>query len=48
MPKIFYETGTVGKEPVSFLVGKDPIVVAEEVWVMARLYLILKVTIQPP
>lgn len=38
VPKIFYETGAVGKEPVSVLVGQDPIVVAEEVCEIARLY----------
>ena len=38
VPKIFYETGAVGKEPVSVLVGKEPIQVAEEVCEIARLY----------
>jgi predicted fused transcriptional regulator/phosphomethylpyrimidine kinase len=38
VPRIFYETGAVGKEPVSVLVGKDPIEVAEEVGKIARLY----------
>jgi len=38
VPKIFYETGAVGKEPVSVLVGRDPIVVAEEICEIARLY----------
>jgi len=37
-PKIFYETGAVGKEPVSVLVGNDPIEVAEQVCQIARLY----------
>jgi predicted fused transcriptional regulator/phosphomethylpyrimidine kinase len=37
-PKIFYETGAVGKEPVSVLVGKDPIEVAEQVCQLARLH----------
>jgi predicted fused transcriptional regulator/phosphomethylpyrimidine kinase len=37
VPKIFYETGAVGKEPVSVLVGKEPIQVAEEVCQIARL-----------
>lgn len=37
-PKIFYETGAVGKEPVSVLVGKDPIEVAEQICEIARLY----------
>ncbi|MDH7508915.1 MAG: thiamine-phosphate synthase family protein [Methanomassiliicoccales archaeon] len=30
VPKVFYETGAVGKEPVSVLVGKDPVEVARE------------------
>ncbi len=38
VPKIFYETGAVGKEPVSVLVGRDPIIVAEEICEIARLY----------
>ncbi len=38
VPKIFYETGAIGKEPVSVLVGKDPIEVAEQVCEIARLY----------
>lgn len=38
VPKVFYETGAVGKEPVSVLIGKDPIVVAEQVCEIARLY----------
>jgi hydroxymethylpyrimidine/phosphomethylpyrimidine kinase len=37
-PKLFYETGDVGKEPVSVLVGGDPIQVAEEVCELAREY----------
>jgi hydroxymethylpyrimidine/phosphomethylpyrimidine kinase len=37
VPKIFYETGAVGKEPVSVLVGEDPIEVAEEACKIARL-----------
>jgi hydroxymethylpyrimidine/phosphomethylpyrimidine kinase len=37
-PKIFYETGAVGKEPVTVLVGKDPIEVAEQACEIARLY----------
>ena len=37
-PKIFYETGAVGKEPVSVLVGKDPIEVSEQICEIARLY----------
>ena len=32
------ETGAVGKGPVSVLVGKEPIQVAEEVCEIARLY----------
>lgn len=38
VPKIFYETGAVGKEPVSVLVGKDPIEVVEQVCEIARSY----------
>jgi len=38
VPKIFYETGAVGKEPVSVLIGKDPIEVAEQICEIARLY----------
>lgn len=37
-PKIFYETGAVGKEPVSVLVGRDPIEVADQICEIARLY----------
>lgn len=38
MPRVFYETGAVGKEPVSILVGKDPIEVAEKMCELARSY----------
>jgi predicted fused transcriptional regulator/phosphomethylpyrimidine kinase len=38
VPKIFYETGAVGKEAVSVLVGHDPIEVAEEICEIARCY----------
>jgi predicted fused transcriptional regulator/phosphomethylpyrimidine kinase len=38
VPKIFYETGAVGKEPVSVLVGHDPIEVAEEICEIAKRY----------
>ena len=38
VPKITYETGAVGKEPVSVLLGRDPIEVAVEVCKIARLY----------
>ena len=38
VPKIFYETGAIGKEPVSVLVGKDPIEVVEQVCEIARSY----------
>ena len=37
-PKIFYETGALGKEPVSVLVGGDPIEVVEQVCEIARRY----------
>jgi predicted fused transcriptional regulator/phosphomethylpyrimidine kinase len=38
VPKIFYETGAVGKEPVSVLVGPDPIAVARDMCEIARRY----------
>lgn len=38
MPRIFYETGAVGKEPVSILVGKDPLEIAEQMCELARSY----------
>lgn len=38
MPRIFYETSAVGKEPVSILVGKDPLEVAEQICELARTY----------
>ncbi len=38
MPRVFYETGAVGKEPVSILVGKDPLEVAEKMCELARSY----------
>ncbi|MGZ4849214.1 MAG: thiamine-phosphate synthase family protein [Halobacteriota archaeon] len=38
VPKVFYETGAIGKEAVSVLVGKDPIEVAEELCEIARRY----------
>ncbi len=38
VPKVFYETGAVGKEPVSVLVGKDPIEVTDEICEIARRY----------
>ena len=37
-PKIFYETGAVGKEPVSVLVGRDPLEVAGQICTLARDY----------
>jgi hydroxymethylpyrimidine/phosphomethylpyrimidine kinase len=37
-PKIFYETGAVGKEPVSVLVGREPVEVADQVCAIAREY----------
>ena len=36
VPLIFYETGAVGKEPVSVLVGRDPVEVAGEACRIAR------------
>jgi len=38
VPKVFYETGAVGKEPVSVLVGRDPVEVAGEACGIARKY----------
>jgi hydroxymethylpyrimidine/phosphomethylpyrimidine kinase len=37
-PKIFYETGAVGKEPVSVLVGRNPQEVAEQICTLAQEY----------
>ncbi len=36
VPKVFYETGAVGKEPVTVLVGSNPIEVAEQACEIAR------------
>ena len=38
VPKVFYETGTTGKEPVSILAGRDPLEVAEQICELARSY----------
>jgi hydroxymethylpyrimidine/phosphomethylpyrimidine kinase len=38
VPKIFYETGAIGKEPVSVLVGRDPVEVAGQACEIARKY----------
>ena len=38
MPRVFYETGALGKEPVSILTGKDPLEVAEQICKLARSY----------
>ena len=38
VPKLFYETGAIGKEPVGVLVGPDPLTVVEEATEMARRY----------
>jgi thiamine-phosphate diphosphorylase len=38
VPKVFYETGAVGKEPVSVLVGEDPIDIAQQICEIARSY----------
>ncbi|MEA1912494.1 MAG: thiamine-phosphate synthase family protein [candidate division WOR-3 bacterium] len=38
VPKLFYEKGAIGKEPVSVLIGKSPIEVVEQVCEIARLY----------
>jgi|Deesub1362A_J573_1020465.scaffolds.fasta_scaffold00104_34 hydrogenase maturation factor/predicted fused transcriptional regulator/phosphomethylpyrimidine kinase len=45
VPKVFYETGAVGKEDVAVIVGRDPIEVAKEVCEIARLY---SHSFQPP
>ncbi|MEN6444396.1 MAG: thiamine-phosphate synthase family protein [Methanoregula sp.] len=37
-PKIFYETGAIGKEPVSVIVGKDPLEIANQICALARDY----------
>lgn len=37
-PKIFYETGAVGKEPVSVLVGRDPLEIVGQICTIAKLY----------
>ncbi|HUK92975.1 MAG TPA: thiamine-phosphate synthase family protein [Methanomicrobiales archaeon] len=37
-PKVFYETGAIGKEPVSVLVGRDPLEVVGQVCEIARSY----------
>ncbi len=36
VPKVFCETGAVGKEPVSIFVGRDPLEVAEQICELAR------------
>jgi len=38
VPKIFYENGAVGKEPVSVIVGPEPIGIAREIAEIAREY----------
>jgi len=38
LPKIAYESGAVGKEPVSALLGEDPVQVAREVCELVRAY----------
>ena len=38
VPKVFYETGAIGKEPVTVLVGPDPVGVAGEACAIARKY----------
>lgn len=38
VPKIFYENGAVGKEPVSVIVGPEPISIARELTEIAREY----------
>lgn len=46
VPKVFYETGGVGKEDVAVLVGRDPIEVAKQVCEIAKAY--SKVLNPPP
>jgi hydroxymethylpyrimidine/phosphomethylpyrimidine kinase len=36
VPRIFSETGAVGKEPVSILAGKDPLEIAEQICELAK------------
>jgi hydroxymethylpyrimidine/phosphomethylpyrimidine kinase len=38
VPKVFHETGAIGKEPVSVLVGRDPVEVAGQACDIARKY----------
>jgi len=38
VPKIFYETGAVGKEEVAVLIGEDPVRIAKEICEIARSY----------
>ena len=42
VPKICYENGAVGKEPVSVITCPDPITVAEQLTALAREYIALK------
>jgi hydrogenase maturation factor/predicted fused transcriptional regulator/phosphomethylpyrimidine kinase len=46
IPKVFYETGGVGKEDVAVLVGNDPIEVAKQICEIAKAY--SKVLNPPP
>lgn len=39
VPKICYENGAIGKEPVSVITGPDPITIAEELIEIARAYI---------
>lgn len=38
IPHLFYETGAIGKEPVTVLVGHDPVSLVEEMIDIARAY----------
>jgi hydroxymethylpyrimidine/phosphomethylpyrimidine kinase len=38
VPDLFYETGAVGKEPVTVLVGRDPISVVREIITLTLAY----------
>ena len=37
-PKIFYETGVVVKEPVSVIVGRDPLESVGQIFTIVKLY----------
>ena len=45
MPKIAYESGAIGKEPVSALLGEDPVEIAREICDLAKAY---RAYVSPP